>query len=162
MKICSLRTGTMAAALGFGIFGIRLLRQQDRQKISGLQDRVNVLSDHFQLLNHWLEIKAEGKQIASYFEEMGYFHIAIYGMAELANRLSEELEGSAVTVDYGIDKDVACTIARIDEIYSLEDELPGTDAVIVTPYSAFDEIKDILEKKVSCPVISLEEVIWSV
>ena len=98
----------------------------------------------------------------SYFEEMGYKHIAIYGMAELANRLSEELEATSITIDYGIDWDVSCTSARIDEVYFPEDNLPETDAIIVTPYSSFDSIKAVLEKKVKCPIISLEEVIWSV
>ena len=113
--------------------------QQDQQ------NRIHVLSDHFQ-----------------YFEDMGYHHIAIYGMAELANRLCEELEGSSVRVDYGIDRDIACTIGRMDTVYFPEDDLPETDVIVVTPYSSFDVIKGILEKKVNCPIVSLEDVVWSV
>ena len=60
-----------------------------KKEIEGLKSRIEVLSDHFQLLNHWLEIKHEGKSVVSYFEEMEYRHIAIYGMAELANRLQK-------------------------------------------------------------------------
>lgn len=83
-------------------------------------------------------------------------------MAELGNRLFEELSGSTVSVDYGIDKDVCCTIARIDAVYSPEDDLPEVDAIVVTPYSSFDSIKGTLEKKIKCPIISLEEIIWSI
>ena len=93
---------------------------------------------------------------------MGYRHIAVYGMAELGNRLMEDLEDSSVQIDYGIDRDISCSIARIDEVYYPEDELPETDVIVVTPYSMFEEIKELLEKKVKCPVISLEEVVWSV
>lgn len=133
-----------------------------KKEIYDLKKRVNVLSDHFQLLNHWLEIKNEGKSIASYFEKMGYNHIAIYGMAELANRLSEDLYGSSVDIDYGIDRDICCSIARIDEVYFPEDSLPNTGAIVVTPYSSFESIKKSLEVKVNCPIVSLEEVVWSI
>lgn len=133
-----------------------------KKEIEGLKSRIEVLSDHFQLLNHWLEIKHEGKSVVSYFEEMEYCHIAIYGMAELANRLTEELSGSSISIDYGIDRDISCSLARIDTVYFPDDHLPETDAIIVTPYSSFESIKMMLEKQVHCPIVSLEEVIWSV
>lgn len=141
---------------------IYFIKKNEIRKMDNLKNRIEVLSDHFQLLNHWLEIKNEGKGIATYFEEMGYRHIAIYGMAELANRLSEELSESSVHIDYGIDRDICCSIARIDKVYFPDDNLPETDAIIVTPYSSFESIKTILEEKVNCPIISLEEVIWSI
>lgn len=139
-----------------------LVKKHEEIKQNGLENRVETLSDHFQLLNHWLELKTEGKSISSYFEEMGYFHIAIYGMAELANRLSDDLADSNISIDYGIDRDISCTITRMKEVYYPEDDLPKTDAIVVTSYSSFESIKRILEPKVTCPIISLEEVIWSV
>lgn len=139
-----------------------LIDKHKERKIIQLRKRVEVLTDHFQLLNHWLEIKNEGKSVTSYFKEIGYHHIAIYGMAELANRLSEELSGSDICIDYGIDRDICCSSARIDKVYFPEDNLPETDVIIVTPYSSFETIKQVLEAKVDCPIISLEEVIWSI
>lgn len=139
-----------------------LINKFKERKIIQLKKRVDVLADHFQLLNHWLETKSEGKSVISYFEDRGYYHIAIYGMAELANRLSEELTESSIHIDYGIDRDICCSSARIDKVYFPEDNLPETDVIIVTPYSSFEMIKKILEKKVSCPIVSLEEVIWSI
>ncbi len=139
-----------------------LADRHQRRKSGQLLHMLETLQDHYALLNHWLELKNEGKSVAQYFEEMEYQHIAVYGMAELGNRLMEDLEGSPIQVDYGIDKDAACSIARIEEVYSPEDMLPKTDVIIVTPYSAFEDIKKMLEKKVTCPVISLEEVVWSV
>lgn len=141
---------------------LTFLNYTRKKKIYGMKNRIEVLSDHFQLLNHWLEIKLEGKSASTYFKEMGYRHIAIYGMAELANRLSEELSESGILIDYGIDRNISCSIARIDKIYFPEDDLPETEAIIVTPYASFDSIKKVLEQKVNCPIISLEEVIWSI
>ncbi len=145
-----------------GLTMLYFIKKNKKQKIDSLKQRIEVFFDHFQLLNHWLEVKNEGKSIATYFEKMGYYHIAIYGMAELANRLSEELSESSIHIDYGIDRDICCSIARIDKVYFPDDNLPETDAIIVTPYSSFESIKTILEEKVNCPIISLEEVIWSI
>ena len=146
---------------GYGLTG-SLINHSRKKELQSSQWHVNRFQDHYWLLNHWLEIKNEGKSVASYFEDMGYRHIAIYGMAELGNRLMEDLEGSSVQIDYGIDRDISCSITRIDEVYYPEDELPETDAIVVTPYSMFEEIKELLERTVKCPVISLEEVVWSV
>lgn len=148
-------------AIGSALLSIYLMKQYKEKELKNYQNRINVLSDHFQLLNHWLEVKHEGKHISSYFEEMNYKHIAVYGMAELANRLSEELKESSVVIDYGIDRDISCSIARIDAVYYPEDELPAVDAVVVTPYSSFKDIKTVLEKKMNCPILSLENIIWS-
>lgn len=144
------------------ILTANFVKSYRRKQLQISQWNVERFQNHYWLLNHWLELKNEGKSVASYFEDMGYSHIAIYGMAELGNRLMEELESSTVQVDYGIDREIACSIARIDEVYYPEDVLPETDVIVVTPYSVFEEIKTLLEKRVKCPVISLEDVVWSV
>ena len=144
------------------ILTANFVKSYRRKQLQIPQWNVERFQNHYWLLNHWLELKNEGKSVASYFEDMGYSHIAIYGMAELGNRLMEELESSTVQVDYGIDREIACSIARIDEVYYPEDVLPETDVIVVTPYSVFEEIKTLLEKRVKCPVISLEDVVWSV
>ena len=140
------------------ILGIRCYKKQ----IQILQANNNKLSDNYLLLNHWLEIKNEGHSAVEYFENMGYKHIAIYGMAELADRLFEELENTDICIEYGIDKDVSCTNSRIKEIYSLQDNLPMVDVIVVTPYYAFEGICKGLKEKIECPVISIEDVIWSI
>ena len=140
-----------------------VLRKRHKKEKGALLSANNKLSDNYQLLNHWLEVKNEGKSLAGYFLEMGYSRIAIYGMAELANRLTEDLAGSGVEIVYGIDRDAGCSISRIAEVYSpQEDSLPEVDAVIVTPYYALEAIKKDLSGKVACPVVSIEEVVWSV
>ena len=88
--------------------------------------------------------------------------IAVYGLAELANRLAEDLAGSEVVLKYGIDRNVCCTSSRMSEIYSMEDKLPEADVIVVTPFYAFESIKAELEKKVRCPIISIEDVVWGV
>ncbi len=114
------------------------------------------------MLEHWIDALYHGNRVSEYFSNLGYKNIAIYGMGDLANRLLDDLEGSAIHVNYGIDRDAAGTVCRIENIYSLNDELPDADAVIVTPFYAFEAICSDLKGKVGCPVISIEEVIWSI
>ncbi len=117
--------------------------------------------DNFQLLSHWLEAKNNGGSAAEYFLNSGYKNIAVYGMGELANRLCEELADSDVQIRYGIDREVCGVISRMNRIYSPEEQLEQVDAIVVTPFYAMNEISSLLSVKVKCPVISLEEVIWS-
>lgn len=131
-----------------------------RNKI--LLDEKDKLLDNYYLLNHWLEIKNLGKSVSMYFEWKGYKNIAIYGMAELANRLMEDLEDSPIRVIYGVDRDVSCTISQIRDVYDISEELPKADVIVVTPFYAYENIKHQLEKKVNYPIVSLEEVVWSV
>lgn len=126
------------------------------------QSRANQYEDYYHLLNHWLEAKNYGASAAEYFEANEWKSIAIYGMGDLANRLMEDLEGTSVSVSYGIDRDAAGTVARIAEVYSPGQKLPVADAVVVTPFYSFDAIKAGLKKQVTCPIVSLENVIWSI
>ena len=136
--------------MGAAAAGAYVMKIWKKRQMKVLHNRTDYFSDQFQLLNHWLEIKNEGKSAASYFTDMGYHHIAIYGMAELANRLFEDLEGSPVIIDYGIDRDVCCSIGRIESIFSPDENFPNTEVIVVTPYHSFNSIKSMLEKKVNC------------
>lgn len=144
------------------ILGLTLTNFKRKKALSSIRDEHDKFSDYYQLLSHWLESKNSGKSTVDYFEEKRYKHIAIYGMGDLANRLMEDLENSDIIVEYGIDRDACNAPARINEVYSPEDELPLVDAVVVTPFYAFDSVKNNLKSKTDCPVISLEEVVWSI
>lgn len=113
------------------------------------------------LLQHWIEALYLHHRVSEYFEEEGYYNIAIYGMGDLANRLMDDLKDSGISVKYGIDQNAAGTVCKIEEIYSTDMELPEVDAIVVTPFYAFDDIYAVLRKKTIVPIISIEEVIWS-
>lgn len=113
------------------------------------------------LLLHWLEALYLKHSAAEFFVDAGYGKIAIYGMGDLANRLIDDLRGSAVEVCYGIDRDPAGTVCGIEMIYSPDDVLPAVDAVVVTPFYAFDAVRESMGGKPGCSLISIEEVIWS-
>lgn len=115
--------------------------------------------DLFMLMNQWLITKQQGKEIITYFHENNYKKIAIYGMSFAGERLYDELQASDVEVCYAIDRRADNLYVDLD-IYTLEDELPEVDVIVVTAISFFDSISDQLAEKTDVPVVSLEDIIY--
>lgn len=113
----------------------------------------------FLMMNRWVEVKQQGKSPADYLLTKKYQTIAIYGMSYAGERLVEELKNSGVTVSYGIDKKAGGGYSDM-EVVSPEDGLREVDAVIVTSIFFMDEIEKALSVKLSCPVISLEDILY--
>ncbi len=154
--IISALSAMVGAAVGAGAIGKKL---NDRlETVRSYRDKHLAL---FLMMNDWVKIKQEGKNLSSYFESNGYKKIAIYGMSYAGETLVAELEGSSVQIAYGIDRN-ANSICADFAILSVEDELEEVDAIVVTAITFFDEIADMLSEKVECPVISLEDVLYSV
>lgn len=125
------------------------------------QKKVDKFKSYYTMLNQWLILKQSGKNLSEYFQNNHYQTIAIYGMGEMGNRLFDELRDSGIKVVCGIDRESECVYAEID-IYSPDQTLPEMDVIVVTSTFAFDEIQNALSPKVSCPVISLEDVVYEV
>lgn len=115
----------------------------------------------FQMMNQWVRVKQEGKNLSEYFERNGYKNIAVYGMSYAGETLLEELNGTDINVVYGIDRNADSTYADV-EVLTAEDDLHPVDAVVVTAITFFDEIEENLMKKMDCPIISLEDILFEV
>lgn len=115
----------------------------------------------FLMMNQWVKIKQEGKSLTTFFDRNGYKQIAIYGMSYAGETLVEELKGSNITIKYGIDKRAANVYAEFDIVLP-GDNLEEVDAIIVTSITFYDEIETILARKIDCPIISLEDVLYEV
>ncbi len=116
---------------------------------------------NYGVLKEWFLSQIQGESLSGYFEQNGYQHIAVYGMAELGQFLVVELRNSGVHVKYGIDRRAGVISAEIP-VLTLEEELPPVDAVIVTAVYYFNQIADSLKERLECPVISIEDVLYSI
>ena len=127
--------------------------------------RSNNMSDKhlalFLMMNQWVAVKQEGKNLALYFEKNEYKKIAIYGMSYAGETLMDELKDTGVIVAYAIDKNADSIYADVD-VMSMDDELESVDAVVVTAITFFDEIEENLSEKMDCPIISLEDILYEV
>ena len=154
--VVSALSALVGAAFGAGSIGKIASKENNRSKT--MSDKHFVL---FMMMNQWVKVKQEGKNLSSYFEKNGYRKIAIYGMSYAGETLLEELKNSEITVSYGIDKNSDAIYADVD-IVSMDDELGDVDAIVVTAITYFDEIADELSKKISCPIVSLDTILYEV
>ena len=138
------------------------INYQERSAIAkNKEERLNKFIKYFALLDRWLWLKLQNKNISIYFEEQGYYNIAIYGMGEIGNRLFEELSRfSRIKVKYGVDKNVKQFQAV--PILGLEDELPNVDVIVVTNNYIYEQIHELLQRKTTCPIVSIDDVVFGI
>ncbi len=153
ISILSVIAGT---AIGAGT--ARKMSSKKEKEAQSMSDKHLAL---FLMMNQWVRIKQEGKNLASYLEKNNYKKIAIYGMSFAGETLVEELKGTDITIAYGIDKKADSIYADLN-IVSMEDDLEEVDAVVVTAITFFDEIEGQLSNKVDCPIISLEDILYEI
>lgn len=146
----------LGAAVSAGVVGIRMNKVLDEK-----QSMSNKHFALFKMMNQWVRVKQEGKNLSKFFEENEYRNIAIYGMSFAGETLVYELEDTKTKILYGIDKNAKSLYLDID-IVEPGDDLKKVDAIVVTAITFFDEIEEILRQKTDCPIISLEDVLYGV
>ena len=155
-NVASIMTVLTGAVISAGVTGKFLGNKLEKaEKLSGKHFAL------FLMMNQWVKVKQDGKNLSSYFEKNGYKKIAIYGMSYAGGTLMDELKNTNITVVYGIDQNADSIYMDLD-ILSMDDKLEEVDVIVVTAITFFDEIEEKLSKKVDCPIISLEDVLYEV
>ena len=145
-------------AIGMTIGALRT-KKNLKKDIDKKQDLSEKHMEMFLIMNQWMKKKIEGKCLQDYFEKNNYKSVAIYGMSYIGERLFEELKDSGIMVKYGIDKCADGIYMDVD-VVSLDGELKPVDVVVVTPIHYYEVIESELSKKVDCPIISIEDVVY--
>ncbi|MCI9560270.1 MAG: hypothetical protein HFG52_13805 [Lachnospiraceae bacterium] len=146
--------------MGFvgGVIGTKRIMDKKRDVILQFSDKHLAL---FLMMNQWVKVKQEGKNLVSYFEKNGYKRIAVYGMSYAGEAFIRELQDTEIEVAYGIDKNANNIFSNID-IISADDSLKDVDLIVVTAITFYDEIKEELCKKIDCPIVCLEDILYDV
>ena len=140
-----------AGFIGF-IVGIVYQHKEEWQKICQLQNKVNKFQSYYNILIDWLSMRLSGESLGDKILKMGYKTIAIYGMGELGF--------DNIEVKYAIDSSGINSYKTIPVVDN-DSVKDNVDAIIVTAIYDFDVIKEKLESMVTCPIISLSEIIWN-
>lgn len=149
---------SLLAGVAGGTIGVGRITGPKIQKWEQLSNKHLAL---FRMMNQWVKVKQEGKNLSSYLEKNGYKEIAVYGMSYAGETLLDELRGTSVHVAYAIDQK-ADTIYANTAVVSMDNNLEPVDAIVVTAITFFDEIEEKLAQKVSCPILSLEDILYEV
>lgn len=129
------------------------------REIKNMKEKASNHFALFQVMDSWVQLYQEGKEIAEYFRKNNYKKIAVYGMSFVGERLYEELKDTDIEIVYIVDRNADNLYAEVD-IYKPDDVLPKADAMVVTAVYYFDEIEEKMSEAVDCPVISLEDIIY--
>ena len=154
--VISILSAAVGTAIGAGTVG-----KVQNEKLRKMEQASGKHLALFLMMNQWVKIKQEGKNLSEYFQKNKFNKIAIYGMSYAGETLIDELRGSDITVAYGIDRNASTLYSDVD-IISIEEVSEEVDAVVVTAITFFDEIEEMLSDKVNCPIISLEDILYEV
>jgi hypothetical protein len=119
----------------------------------------SMVRDFFHILDYWMYLRKQQCSVADYFADHGFRAIAIHGMGSMACHLLDDLQDSQVKVAYIIEKS-RYNYCQDIPVFSLDDDLPAVDVVVVTATADFAEIKEELTGKIKCPIISLGEAVF--
>ena len=148
----------MVGSIG-AVFGALITRRGFKEQIIRLKDNNEKMKEFYDVLVRWAKLHGSGRGIEQYLLKKNIKTVAIYGMKELGELLYDELKKSSIKVLYAIDKDAEYILSDLN-VLSPSDSLQDVDAVIVTAIHYFSDIEAGMKARVSCPVISIEDVIF--
>ena len=119
---------------------------------------VNRKNSFYQLMRNWMQLNLNGGSIEEQLMKLGCFSVAIYGVGNHGRMLYEDLRDTQISVKYFIDKQKKEGLGEVP-VYSLEEELPDADAVIITPYLEFASIQQVLQDKIRSRMIPLNALV---
>lgn len=152
--------GVTMALAGAGMGAVAVGKAMEK-KVDKWQQMSDKHLDLFLLMNQWVQVKQKGKNLSAYFGRNNYKNIAVYGMSYVGETLMDELKDTGICIKYGIDRR-ADRISQEIDMFTMEDNLPEVDAVVVTAITFFDEIAKELGNRLNCPILSLEDILYEV
>lgn len=132
-----------------------VVQSVDEFAINSAFDRAN---GFWRVLDKWLTVRERGESISAYLINNGYDKIAIYGLGMLGQHLISDCKENKLCISYGIDKKWK-TMKFDFPVKGIEDTLPRVKIIIVTVMYDFLSIKRELKNRISCEIVSVEEVL---
>ena len=128
-----------------------------------LQNYKNIINKNeriIQLFKRWMLDNYQNHSPSAFLRRNNFLSVAIYGYGALGQVLYESLRKERIEIVYVVESKRERWAETEATVFFLPDaELPGADAMIVTPITSFDEVYDNMRNKVSCPIFSLEDLV---
>lgn len=120
----------------------------ERIKAASEKSKVNIL---------WKLMEPDAiERIKKYLKEQHITNVAVYGLGDLGNYLYHLFLNCSIKVDYAIDQRAKNFHLPI-KVFTLESELPCTQAIIISIPNVVGEVYTELRKKFDGEIISIEE-----
>ncbi len=128
---------------------------KNRKTIAYYQNKMDRYESYWRVMDKWLSLKEKGKTIKDILIEKNIYTIVIYGVGMLGKHLISDLSDGDVKIICAIDRNNVKHKYQFP-VLSIDEEIPMTDAIIVTPSYDYPTIKRQLNKKGMNNVISIE------
>lgn len=159
------------AFLAGGIVGAMTFGRWLKNALEKMTKQAAKDAELFHFMVAWMRFRQKGRNLSEGLVKKGYHHIAVYGMSFIGELLLQELSGTDVLVEYGIDQNaetIPTSTARTADGLHVPDvplctptgELKPVDAVVVTSLAYFDEIEEQLAKRMDCPIIAVDDLLY--
>lgn len=114
--------------------------------------------NYFRVLERWLTLKEQNKNLSEYLCRHGYKKAAIYGWGILGKHLYEELKDTEIEILYAIDKNKSEESSQV-KLVSMNDEWEQADVILVSATFDFVNIRREVRQKTDMDILSLEEIL---
>lgn len=121
--------------------------------------KLNKFVEYFNLCDRWMTLRERNIKIEQFFLNYNYNKIAVYGMGKIGQHFLSELENSKIEVAYAIDSKETLSGVQIP-VYSLKENLPDVDVIVVTPIFEYHYIYHKIEEVLSYKIVSLDDVVY--
>lgn len=113
---------------------------------------------YWRVFDAWMFLRDDKVSVASLLRDRGIQRIAIYGMNMFGKHLWEELKNTEIQIEYFVDES-ATTFHPDIGTYLPDDNLPETEAIVLTRESNFSAVRAKLEQQGHKNIISLQQMI---
>lgn len=133
------------------------IKEVDNARYENISRMKEKFESYLNKLDQWMSLREKGVNLSNIFVKKKIYRIAIYGYGIFARHLIEELKDTPIKIDAVIDKQkdkIQCDLP----VLLPGDESEDIDAIIVTSFFYFHEIKKIYKEK-NIKVLSIENII---
>lgn len=109
----------------------------------------------FFILNAWMNLENKGLTVEGYLKKNGYNNVAIYGYGYIGKQMHGHLVRENIEVAYVIDQNAAFLETDVPA-YTLEDDFPKVDLIIVTLMENEQVVIRKIKEKMSLDVLSIK------
>ena len=121
---------------------------------------------YYDITREWMICEMNGHNIADWISDNGINKMAVYGAGTMGDLFYETMKNSEEKIAFFVEE-TGAPLSEFKGNTALETleygvDWEGLDMVIVTAVTYFKDIKAKLEELgVSCPIVSLEEIVYS-
>ena len=131
--------------------------KNEKEKLEKEIKRINVNSA---IMKDWLMLKQKGISLSDWLIKCGITKVSLYGYGILGKAFYHELKDSDVEILCIIDRNYKNINSNIPAVSP--DNVPDSQAIVVSVINYYDEIEKELACKYRCPIISLEDIVYGV